>query len=217
MTDKLTLYNLALGHLNERRLASLNEQREPRRVLDDYYASVTGFCLERKIWNFMLRTVEIDASSTVTPAFGYNFAFKIPNDWVRTRWVSVSPQMQPPLNDFREETGYWYANATPLFISYSSNDPLYGMNLGAWPASFEDYVALRLAAKACGRITGKSELLPGPEGLLKREEKAYKIASANCAMNEAVGFAPVSSWVRARRGSGRSGNSDDNPGGSLLG
>lgn len=217
MTDKLTLYNLALGHLEERRLVSLGEQREPRRVLDDYWASVTGFCLERKIWNFMLRTVRIDASSTVTPAFGFDFAFTIPNDWVRTRWISTTPQMQPPLNDYKEETGYWFANFSPLFITYTSNDPLYGMNLGAWPASFEDYVALRLAAKACPRITGKSALLPGSEGLLKREEKAYKIASANCAMNDAVGFAPTSSWVRSRRSYGRTGPGGDNPGGSLMG
>ena len=128
MTDKLTLYNLALAHLEERRIASLNEQREPRRVLDDFWSSVTGYCLERKIWNFMLRTVRIDASSTVTPAFGFKFAFTIPNDWVRTRWVSTTPELQPPLNDYREETGYWFADFTPLFITYTSSDPLYGMN-----------------------------------------------------------------------------------------
>ena len=217
MTDQLTLYNLALGHLSERRLVSLQEQREPRRVLDDFWASVTGLCLERKIWNFMLRTVQIDASSTVTPAFGFNFAFTIPNDWIRTRLVSTEPALQPPLNDYKEETGYWYANFSPLFISYSSRDPLYGMNLGAWPSSFEDYVSLRLAARACARITGKTELLPGPEGLLKREEKAYKIAAANCAMNEAVGFAPVSSWVRSRRNFARTpGSGGDSPGGGGL-
>ena len=216
MTDKLTLYNLALAELNERRLASLNEQREPKRVLDDLFASVTGYCLERKIWNFMLRTVQIDASTTIVPAFGYSFAFTIPNDWIRTLWVSTQPQMQPPLNDYKEETGCWFANFTPLFISYSSNDPLYGMNLGAWPSSFEDYVSLRLAGKACGRITGKSDLLNGPTGILKREEKACKIAAANCAMNDAVGFAPVSSWVRARRTFGNIPPTGDTPGGTLM-
>lgn len=217
MTDKLTLYNLALGHLMERRIVSLQEQREPRRVLDDFWGSVTGYCLERKMWNFMLRTVSIDASSTVTPAFGFLSAFKIPDDWIRTLWVSTTPMMQPPLNDFKEETGYWYANVTPLFITYSSDDPLYGMNLGAWPSSFEDYVSLRLASQGCGRITGKSDLLQGAQGLLKREEKAYKIAAANCAMNDAVGFAPVSSWVRARRNFANTPMpGGDNPGSSLL-
>lgn len=213
MTDKLTLYNLALGHLGERKLASLNEQREPRRVLDDFWSSVSNYCLERKIWNFMIRTVQTDSSSTLIPAFGFNFAFKIPPDWIRTVWVGTDPTMKQPLNNYKEETGYWYANVTPLFISYTSNDPLYGLNLGGWPASFEDYVGLRLAAQACYRITKKTDLLTGEEGLLKREVKAYKVASANCSMNEAVGFAPVSSWVRSRRW----GRGADNPDGSLLG
>lgn len=217
MTDKLTLYNLSLGHLGERKLASLQENREPRRVLDDFWPSVLNYCIERKVWNFMLRTVEIDSSSTVIPTFGYNFAFNIPNDWIRTLMVSSDPHLQPPLNDFVEETGYWYANCTPLYIKYSSNDPLYGLNLGAWPASFEDYVGLRLAAQACYRITKKTDLLKGEEGLLARETRAYKIASANCSMNEAVGFAPVSSWIRARRNFGNTpGPGGDNPGSSLL-
>ena len=217
MTDKLTLYNLALGHLEERRLVSLNEQREPRRVLDDFWNSVTGFCLERKLWNFAIRSVQIDASSTITPAFGFNCAFTIPNDWIRTVLVSADAGMAMPLNQYKEETGYWFANATPLFISYTSDDPLYGMNLGAWPSSFEDYVSLRLAVQSCSRITGKSDLLKGPQGLLAREKDAYKLASANCAMNNAVGFAPVSSWVRARRNFANvPAPGGDNPGLSLM-
>jgi hypothetical protein len=215
VTDKLTLYNLALGHLGERRLASLAEPREPRRVLDDYWDSVVGYCLERKLWNFMLRVISIDASSTVTPAFGYVYAFKIPADRIRTVLVSTQPQLNPPLNDYKEETGYWYANATPLFVGYSSNDPLYGMDLGAWTSSFEKYVGLALAVASCTRIRNSDELLRGPDGLLKREMREYKVAAANSAMNNPVGFAPTSSWVRSRRSWGGAGG--DNPSGSLLG
>jgi hypothetical protein len=217
MTDKLTLYNLALGHLTERRLASLAEPREPRRVLDDFWPSVNGYCMERKIWNFALRAIQIDASSSVVPGFGFNFAFTIPSDWIRTLKVADEPSLTTPLNNFKEETGYWFANATPLFISYSSNDPLYGNNLGKWPASYEDYVALRLAHMACKRITGKDDLLKGKDGIIDQETKAYKICSANCSMNEAVGFPPTSSWIRARGGFGRStAPGGDNPGSGLM-
>lgn len=217
MTNKLTLYNLALGHLDERKLASLQERREPRFVLDDFWNSVVGYCLERKLWNFMLRSVQIDASSTIVPVFGFLNAFKIPDDRIRTVIVSTEPCLDPPLNQYLEETGYWYANFTPLFVKYTSNDPLYGMNLGAWPSSFEDYVSLRLASLSCKRITGSTELLSGDQGLLKREEKAYKVTAANCAMNEAVGFPPVSTWIKSRTGFQRQLGPGDNPGGSLLG
>lgn len=219
MTDKLTLYNEALGHLDERPLASLAENREPRRALDAFFVGVVNYCLERKFWNFGYRTVEIDASSTMTPLFGYLYAFKIPNDWIRTRKLSAQPTLNPPLTQVSEETGYWYTNITPIYVQYNSNDPLYGMDLGAWPQSFADYVSLRLARKACKRVTGNTELLKGPEGIIAQEEKAYKISNSICAMNEAIGFAPESGWVRARRGfnSMMPGPGGDDPsGGSLI-
>lgn len=201
MTDKLTLYNQALvEHLGERALASLAENREPRRILDGLYTSAIEYCLERKFWNFIYRTVEAGASDTITPAFGYLYAITIPDDWIRTRKISAEPTLDPPLLQFAEETGYWFTNITPIFVQYNSRDPQYGMDLGAWPQSFADYVALHLAAKACVGVTKSDEKLKGPDGLLKRTEKAYKVAAANCAMNEAVGFAPMSSWVRSRRG-----------------
>lgn len=219
MTDKLSLYNNALTDgLGERRLGSLTEAREPRRVLDELYAQEVAYCLERKFWNFAYRTVKIDASTTVVPGFGFLYAFKIPDDWIRTRLLAAVPTLDPPLLQVAEETGYWYTNITPIYVQYNSSDPLYGLNLGAWPASFTDYVAKRLARKAASRIPGKAELLAGPDGLIKQEERAYKIASANCAMNEAVGFAPQSSWVRARRGFTTQipGPGGDNPSGSGL-
>jgi hypothetical protein len=40
--SKLKLYNDALGILGERRLASLTENREPRRVLDEVWDAGKG-------------------------------------------------------------------------------------------------------------------------------------------------------------------------------
>jgi hypothetical protein len=219
MTDQLSLYNGALGHLQERRLANISENREPRRVLDDYYAQELAYCLERKFWNFAYRAVQMDADATVTPQFGFLQAFKIPDDWIRTRLLSAVPTFSPPLIQVAEEAGYWYANLAPIYVQYNSNDPQYGMNTALWPASFVDYVQLRLARQACKRITGSDKLLLGGEGLIAQETRAYKIAAANCAMNDPVGFAPQSSWVRARRGftAQMPGPGGDSPtGGSLI-
>lgn len=216
MTDKLALYNNTLaGLLGVRRLESLSVPSEPRRALDDVFAEVVAYCLERKFWNFAYRAVAIDASSIATPLFGFLYVFKIPDDWIRTRLLSAVETFDPPLLQVKEETGYWFASVTPIYVQYNSNHPLYGQNLGAWPASFTDYVSARLARKTCVRITGSAKPLSGPDGLIKQEERAYKIAAANCAMNEAIGFAPQSSWVRARRGFGRAGG-DDPTGGSLI-
>jgi hypothetical protein len=218
MTNKLSLYNDALvTHLGKRRLSSLSESSESRRALDDAFDDVVAYCLERKFWNFSYRAVQIDASVLAVPTFGFLYAFKIPDDWIRTRLLSAVETFDPPLLQVKEETGYWYASITPIYVQYNSSGPLFGMNLGAWPASFADYVSTRLARRTCNRITGSAELLAGPGGLIKQEERAYKVAAANCAMNEAVGFAPRSSWVRARRGFGPGMGGDEPPGGSLVG
>jgi len=197
MTTQLFIYNEALGHLGERQLASLSEPREPRRVLDSYWPDVVGFCLSQGLWKFAKRTARIDSSSTLIPQFGFNFCFSIPIDWVRTILVSASPNMDPPLMQYSDEAGFWYANLTPIYVSYVSDDPAYGMNIGGWPEHFVDYVALRLARQACLRITSDKEL---KAGLLREEDRARRVAKAEEAMDEPPGLPPVPFWARARRG-----------------
>jgi hypothetical protein len=200
VSDKLAIYNMALAHLLEGSLASLAEGVEKRRVLDTFWDNAVRVCLEKTFWKFAKRTVEIDASSTTEPAFGFTQAFRVPDDWIRTDEMSASEQLSPPLLDVRLEAGYWYANVTPLFLSYVSSDPLYGLNVGAWPESFVDFVSLELACKACKRITGKADLLEGPRGLLVQRRAAMREAKGNDAQNDPIKFPPMGSWASSRRG-----------------
>lgn len=195
--DKLGIYNLALGHMRERRLASLAEAREPRRVLDDNWDFVVASCLEEGLWNFCDRTVLLDADPNIAPAFGFTSAFAKPDDWVRTEVVSTSETLDPPLLQYVDEAGYWYANFSPLYVKFISNDPQYGMDLSRWPASFVDFVALRLAKVTAPRIVNNNETTALIE---KREVRAMRNAKAKDALNQPPGFPPVSTWVRARRG-----------------
>lgn len=207
MTDKLTLYNLSLKKLRERRLLTLSETRKERRELDAVYNTTVLYCLGQGLWRFAKRVVQIDASTTVIPAFGYTGAFNIPNDWLCTVVVSTSPNLDPPLLQYAEETGFWYANQTPIYVSFISNDPLYGFNLGAWPETFTDYVAERLAVLAGPDITDNNEIVQECE---KREAAARRRAKAKDAMNDPPGMPPVPFLVRARRGA-------FGPGGMFLG
>src|SRR5262249_41855685 len=143
------------------------------------------------------RTVQIDSSSSITPQFGFNCCFSIPIDWVRTIQVSASPNLDPPLLQYSDEAGLWYANLTPIYVSYVSNDPIYGMNIGNWPEHFADYVWFRLAGQACLRITNDKEL---KAALQKEEDRARRVAKAEEAMDEPPGLPPVPYWARARRG-----------------
>ncbi|MGY4295373.1 hypothetical protein ACVWXN_003468 [Bradyrhizobium sp. i1.4.4] len=219
MSDKLAIYNMALGHLLEGSLASLSENTEKRRVLDTFWNNAVGVCLGRTFWKFAKRTVKLDASTSVVPAFGFTAAFEIPPDWIRTDEISGFEQLSPPLTDVRQEAGFWYANVSPIYLSYVSNDKLYGFNVGAWPEEFVDYVALEHACKACKRITGSAALLQGPDGLLRQAKQAMRKASGIDAMNDPIKFPPQGSWASSRRGfrvgRGRSPSGDD-PGSNGL-
>lgn len=204
MTTKLALYNKVLVEfLGERKLASLTEAREPRRALDDAYDSAVLWCLRRGAWNFAVRAIEIGASTTLEPAFGWENAFSKPDDWIRTIQVSDNENFDPPLMTWSEEASIWYANVTPLFVQYLSNDALYGLNLGAWPEDFTEFVAARMAEKTCLRITNDKTLWAE---IKKDRRLARNDASGDDAMDNAPGHAPLGTWSRARIGPGRYGD-----------
>ncbi len=198
MTSKLAVYNLALGHLKERSLASLSENREPRRVLDSFWAQVTEECLAAGAWNHAMRSVALTPSSSVVPAFGYDYAFTIPDDWVRTVHVSDEPQFRRALADYRDEGGYWLASAAVLYVRYISNGAQFGSDLSRWTPNYTAYVAFKLAEYSCGRIADKEELLAGPSGIVKRGNKAKAQAKLIDALDESPPTMQRGSWVRSR-------------------
>lgn len=196
-TTQLSLWNKALRHLGERKLASTSENREPARYLADEYSDVVLYCLRQGLWNWCMRAIQIDSDGAIEPAFGYQSAFQKPCDWVRTSLISTSETFDPPLRDYRDQEGYWLANTDTLYARYVSKD--LGGNLNAWPADFAEYVGLALARTIAPRITQDNNLLDAIE---KRERLYWKRAQANDAMDEPPQPWPLGTWTtsRVRRG-----------------
>jgi hypothetical protein len=196
MATKIAVYNEALRILGERRLSGLTEARDPRYHLDDAYATATLYCLEQGYWNHAMRSVEMDSSVSITPEFGYSYAFERPTDWLRTYILSASPNLDlwvAPLND---EAAVWYCDVDPLYAKYVSSDASYGMNLGNWPETFAFYVAARLALMTCPSISsGSADKL---ETVMKIEKKARLDARSKDAMGEPPAFPPAGTWSQSR-------------------
>src|SRR3990167_1754361 len=130
--SKISLYNGALRLLGQTNLEDTDEAREPRYALDDAYdKGAVKQCLEQGVWNFALRSVEIDYDASITPTFGLTRAFAKPSDWVRTAIVSSDEYFRNPLADteYRDEGGYWYSDLDTMWIQYVSNDAAYGGDL----------------------------------------------------------------------------------------
>lgn len=193
---QLSIYNDALLICGERFLASLTENREPRRLLDQVWASGgVNWCLERGQWNFATRTVQLDYDSGVQPPYGYNRAFDKPTDWVNTRAVCSDEFFRAPLTRYADEGGFWYSDLDTIYVRYVSDDPQYGMNVGLWPTTFTDVVAAHFAAKIVLKLGNDDS---EKEKLEKLRDKLLREAKNSSAQCEPTQFPAPGAWSRAR-------------------
>jgi hypothetical protein len=198
MTTQLRVYNAALRLLGERRLTSTSEARDSRYHLDDAYTEVKALCLEQGYWNFAMRAVSLTSSSSITVSFGFEYAFEKPTDWVRTYIVSENEMLEQWASHFSEEAGIWYADTTPLYSRYVSNDSSYGLDLAKWTQSYADYVAAELALSVAPSISSMSS--EKFETLVKVRDRARAKAMTHDAMDEPPVSPPQGAWVRSRGG-----------------
>lgn len=206
MTDQLTLYNRALGHCQETKLATITENRPSRHVLDLHYTDVLKDMIEGGFWHFAMRSVSITYDPDISPAFGYTKAFNTPEDWVKTYQVSASDRFTPPLEDWIHESNLFWCDQETIYLRYVSNsDDGYGYDLDRWTERFTKAFALELAARI-------APSLPGSNADVERlEEKALTARSDALsfeAMTQPPRRPPMGNWNRARF-FGRGRNSED--------
>lgn len=198
MTDKLSIYQGALRFLGERKLSSLSENREPRRLLDDVWDDDgVKSCLQQGQWNFAIKSAQFDYDSGISPPFGYRHVFAKPSDFVRTAGVCSDEFFRCPLIDYQDNAGYWLAELDTIYVRYVSDDKLYGLDYSKWPPNFtrfvEGWFALQIAHSIAGdraKAFTKSQV-----------DDLLRAAKATDAMEEAPGRVPPGSWSSSRHGS----------------
>jgi hypothetical protein len=214
MTTRLMVYNEALRMCGDRNLATLTEDREPRRLLDDVWNNGgVDFCLEQGFWQFCTRFVRLDYDTAITPAFGFNRAFTKPTDWVKTAGVTSDEFFNVPLIHYKDLSGYWYASIDEIYVEYISNGASYGNDLSIWPQSFADYVASVFARKIVVKLTADEK----KQDLIEKKEARYLLTAKN---HDASGspqkFPALGNWASSRQTiTGR--NRDRGNRGSLIG
>lgn len=212
--DRLGIYNQALRLCGERRLASLTEARKPRYLLDQVWEEGgVNACLEEGQWKFAMRSVQIDYDPSVSPAFGLIYGFSKPSDWIRTSAFTSDERYEVPYRLYKDEPGYWYADITPIYVRYVSNDSGFGGDLSLWPATFFNYVSSHFASEIILDLTEDKDR----HVLVDKEEHRRKLDALNKdAMNEGTAMPFRGSWSRSRSG-GRTPWRDGGNRGSLIG
>lgn len=198
---QIAVFNDALGYLGRPRMAALTDAGPVMRALIEAWPHAVRWALEQGPWTFAIRAIAIGPFGDTVPTFGYGNAFKKPDDWLQTVLVSEWDDFRAGSTTYADETGWWFSDAPGLFVRYVSLGPNYGMNLGRWPASFVDLVALRIAERVAPQI-GAGALVGG---LVSLRGEAMKRQRATDAQNTPPVFPPQGSWVAARRGGNAAG------------
>lgn len=197
-TDKLKLYNGALRLCEERRLASLSENREPRRLLDDVWGDdPIKLWLEQANWQFAARTYKLTYDPDFSAEFGYEYAFEKPDDYVRTIAISSNDSMLPALTDFRDEGNYWYSHFDTIYVTIVSDDEDYGRDMSKWPESFVRFGQADLAVEINPRLSGSST---STEELMRVRKQRLSDAMGKDGANRPTLFPSPGTWSRARAG-----------------
>ncbi len=200
--DKLKVYNKALYKLGSRKLASITENREPRRVLDEIWGAaddMLSWALEIGDWNFATRIVELSYSPSVEPSFGHRRAFDIPTDMRKLTSLAADEFFTRPMTarEYQIAGPYWLADVDALYAKYVSDDPSYGFNSAAWSEQFCELLACKLAMQACERITNSRTK---KQEIAAELRQAMAYAKSSDAMAEGSKSLPQGSWLRARGG-----------------
>jgi len=201
-TDRLKIYNGALLKCKLRPIANLTVNEEARRDLD-YVWNNGGveYCLEQGQWLFARRTSKFTPDTAITNEFGYQHSFAKPTDFVNTAAISLDEYFNTPFNQFADEHDFWYADAEPIYVKYTSKDANYGLNFARWPQTFTEYVEAYFASKVVGKLTGddgREQAITAPKkGML---DQALLIALNKNQQGEPARFLPQGSWTKARMG-----------------
>lgn len=194
---KLKLYNGAVRICGERK-TTLAEEREPRRLLDDVWDDdIIKTCLEKGQWQFATRTAQLEKSSSVSPTFGYSYAFEKPSDYIRTVMLSADEFFSEPMTQFADETNYIFAEIDPIYFAYVSDDESYGRDLSLWPQSFGRYVQSELALEIAPRLKGTRTDVVAVE---EERDRRLNDAQDKDGVNRPTRFPSRGAWNQARHG-----------------
>lgn len=203
MTDRLSIYNGAVTvHFGEEPLATLTDDRPIRHALDKVWdRDGIDTCLQKGLWNHAIRTVRLDYDTTVTPEFGYQYAFQKPSDYVRLASLCTDEYFDNPIRRYDVSAGYFWTDLQQIYMRYVSNGLLYGLNYAEWPPNFARMVEAWFATQVA-----KTKAYAEYKDAVEEDYKALKNdAMGTDAQEQPARQNPRGSWSRAR-GGGRTGD-----------
>ncbi len=149
MTDRLQIYNNALGILGARALTSEYENRPNRKVLDEFWAlNIVQHCLELAKPKFALEVAKL-ATPVVDADTSYDNVYTLPADYVCIVGVYSDEALQNKVERYLLGNGTIATEvATNIYLRYICNSRAYSL----WTPGFSRLVPAYLASESATRI-----------------------------------------------------------------
>lgn len=174
--------NMALGHLSDRRINSLEDTNDTNaEIVGDNYDHAVAFVFAKHEWRWAMLDAEL-AQLPSTPTTRFDYQYSLPSEFVRPCNVSENATMYPLSDDWEILGLKLRTNLRQVFLEYVSSH----WDESQWPAHFAEAVAVKLAALCAPRV---SHNLSSRADL---EDKFEKVALPGARVTD-------SQWQPARR------------------
>lgn len=191
MASETSIANQALVFLGAKRITSLSDNSKNANVLDDIFDEVRDQLLAKHNWNFATKREEL-ARSADEPAFGFQYKYTLPADWIRSTSVHADEAGNSELRH-KEEAGFIHASSENVFLRYVYRAE--DTNLMSPP--FRRAFSAALARDAAIAITDSRTMFESMAALADQELQAAK---SHDALGGSPEERPAGSWVNARFG-----------------
>lgn len=195
MASETGIANAALRLIGGERITSFTDGSKNANVIQDCYAEVRDDLLRSHDWNFATKRQKLARSSTA-PAFGFDYAYTLPSDWLRTVSVHDNDAGTGTFVYKTEQVGdqrVIVCDAEDVYLRYVAQvtDP------NMMPADFRRALEFALARDIAVPIASSNTL---EDQLAKRTKSMRAKAMSTDAMGSFPDPRPRGSWADSRGG-----------------
>lgn len=200
MASKTDICNFALGLVAEERIGAITDATEPARLCLLHLDQTVREVLRRQNWRSCRKRAALVQSATA-PAFGWDYAYPLPVDWVRTvAFNEIDPQMVTR-DLFEIEGRSLLTDETTANILY-----IYDVTQSASAAGYGDLdpflvkaIYTALAAKLAWPLQQSRTLQEKLESDVEAIIRTAATAGARDAFEPLVNEASESRWAQSRQ------------------
>lgn len=189
-TSLVDVANLALQKLGSDRIITLSDDTKPARLVNSCHELLRRRELRAYKWNFALRRSILSPDSTA-PAFGYSYAFPLPNGCLRII-PPARTQLDWKVENHNDVPAILTNDGTAIQLRFIKDVT----DANIWDPMFIEMYACKIAWHLCESLTQsntKKEALKNEYGLLRTEARQMNAFEQGADRKQ-----PVDEWLTAR-------------------